>query len=125
VIVACKQCLQQFRTVPADHRQFCSFACFRRYKGETSIERRIRESLTRLNITFVQEHQVGRYSIDFAIFSTQTALEVDGDYWHKATKDVKRDGLLKKYGWKTVRIKQHEMDNAINLDELVKNRLLD
>jgi very-short-patch-repair endonuclease len=60
--------------------RFCSRACYRKFSGETSIETKVRQSLERLCLPFIQELQVGQYVVDFAL--NGIALEVDGIYWH-------------------------------------------
>lgn len=124
ILVSCKTCGVELRKQPNDHdRAFCCFSCYRKYNGETSIEKAVRESLIRLQINFIQEHKIGRYSIDFAI--GYTALEVDGEYWHK---DILRDAtktlFLQLHGWRVIRITQKEIESTNDLDKLIHSKLV-
>ena len=77
-----------------------------------------------MKIHFIPECQIGRYSIDFAILEQRIAIEADGDFWHTdPRKDARRDSFLKKHGWATIRIKEFEVNNTINLDQLILDRL--
>jgi len=65
-----------------------------------------------LNIDFVQEAKIGRYSIDFYFPGYWIALEVDGTYWHQDKKrDARKDKYLQKRGIKVVRITENEIHN--------------
>lgn len=121
----CKTCGTEFRYVPSNKSQFCSFSCYRKYNGETSLESTIRESLERLEIPFIQEHQVLRYSIDFAIPSKMLAIEADGDYWHDDEKDSIRDSRLSEEGWHVVRIKESEVKQTKSIDGLIMSKILE
>jgi len=93
--------------------------------GETSIEAKTKEILTRLNIAFEWEKPVGRYLIDFALTDLRIALEVDGHYWHRGLRDeAKRDSFLAKYGWRVIRITEDEI-NSSDFDKLISARLKD
>jgi very-short-patch-repair endonuclease len=119
----CKQCGKRFLRQPKQHSVFCGFSCYRKFKGETSIEVKMRECLERLQIPFQAQAPVGRYSVDFAIPTQQIAIEVDGTYWHDAIKDARRDEILAKYGWRTIRFSEVEINGEVPLDLLVMDRL--
>jgi very-short-patch-repair endonuclease len=63
-------------------RRFCSRSCYRAFKGETSIEKAVREHLETLPFKFEQEQQFGEYIVDFHLPERSLAIEVDGEYWH-------------------------------------------
>lgn len=86
--------------------RFCSRACYRKYSGETGPEIIARKCLESLSVSFVQEHKIGRFFIDFYIPDRMIALEIDGAYWHipDAAKDARRDDWLKRRGITVVRI---------------------
>lgn len=70
-----------------------------RTKGEASIEK----ALIELGITYLFEHNIGRYWVDFALPEHRIIIECDGT-WHLMTKerDAKRDAYLASLGWRIV-----------------------
>ncbi|MHB1418468.1 MAG: endonuclease domain-containing protein [Bacillota bacterium] len=127
VLIHCDICGKEFRSPPSQSstRRFCSFRCYRLSIGETSIETKTKESLSRLDIAFEWEKPIGRYLIDFALTDLRVALEVDGHYWHRGLRDEgKRDAFLVKYGWRVIRITEDEI-NGSDLDKLILVRLND
>ena len=126
VYINCLNCSKEFRICPSgkDIRRFCSFSCYRKYSGETSIEKIIRKVLDRLRINYIQEYQIGTYSIDFYLHENNICLEIDGQYWHTDfEKDQKRDNLLRNLGYKIIRIKELDIINSDNLDKLILIKL--
>jgi very-short-patch-repair endonuclease len=124
IIENCKTCGKEFRRQPnnTDH-QFCSFACYRRSKGETLLEQKVREALSKTGIIFQQEARIGRYSVDFYLPTHFVAIEVDGAYWHQdSKKDARKTKFLKSYGLSVVRLKEAEI-NSCDVYELVVDRL--
>ena len=122
VYINCLNCGNKFRVVPSQKeiRKFCSFSCYRKYRGESSIEIIIRKSLDRLNIKYIQEFQINSYSVDFFLPNSNICLEVDGKYWHKnVKKDTLRDKKLKVLGYDILRIKELDIINTDNIDNLV------
>lgn len=109
----CDQCGAGYHVRPqvAATRRFCSVACGRMYRGETSIERMIREALDRLGLEFIQEYAIGRYSLDFYIPSLATAIEADGDYWHRRREeqDARRDAFVNSRGIRVIRITESDL----------------
>ena len=91
-------------------RRFCSFRCYRAFDGETSLERDVRVILDKLGVSYDQEFQVGRWSVDFFLPSQRLAIEADSAYWHPdAAKDRRRDAKLQALGVTVVRIKESEV----------------
>jgi very-short-patch-repair endonuclease len=70
----------------------------------------VREVLGLTGLVFEQEYRIGRYSIDFYLPETSTALEVDGAYWHRDTqRDSRKAAFLVNHGIKVVRVKEHDI----------------
>ncbi len=111
-VVKCATCDKEYRKIPTDvDRKFCSFSCYRKYVGESGLEKKVREYLQSLNIPFTQEKKFGRYSVDFFLYKNNIALEVDGDYWHKnKEKDQRKDDYLTSCKLKVIRIKSSAID---------------
>jgi very-short-patch-repair endonuclease len=94
--------------------KFCSYDCFARYKGETSIEKMIREELERRSaIRYEQEVAIGRYRVDFLLPTLAAVIECDGSYWHNMPGVRKRDGVKDKYlstlGYQVYRFSEAEI----------------
>lgn len=123
IIIKCANCGKEIRKVPSENRKFCCFACYRSFTGETSIETKMREALTRLGLTYIQEYGIGRYSIDFALVNQKIAIEADGNFWHDPIKDKRKDGTLNRYGWTVVRFTETEINNTTDLERLIVNKL--
>lgn len=84
---------------------------------ETDIERMVRIELERRKIPFIQfyPHRLG-FEMDFAIIDKKIDIECDGEIWHKNKKrDNFRDYMLKRSGWKTIRLKESEIKNNVYL----------
>lgn len=124
-VTECRNCGKEFRHVPSDEdRQFCSFSCYRTFHGETIPEKSVRQVLESLQIHFMQEAQMGRYSIDFLLPELRIALEVDGIYWHRNTKrDERKTRYIESHGWRVCRITDSEIENAVNLSGFIAEKL--
>jgi very-short-patch-repair endonuclease/ribosomal protein S27E len=133
ITLRCEQCRQTFLRLPSLSKnkgrliRFCSYSCYRLYRGETGPEKCVREALDALQIPYEQEYKVRRYSIDFYLSLRGVALEVDGDYWHgmpaAIERDRRRDAYLLRRGIQTVRLKETEIRAAPDLSQLVAQRL--
>src|SRR3990167_1699463 len=125
VFIQCRNCGVEFRIQPGSTtRQFCCFACYRQFNGETLLEKRVRQTLEALDIQYIQEAKMGRYSVDFLLSDLRVALEVDGEYWHRDPKrDAQKDKYLHKYGWNVIRLSEVEIDNTQHLDRLIIDTL--
>lgn len=124
----CEWCTKTYECRPFQHgRRFCSQKCIRLQRGESNLERTVREALEDLNIEFIQEHKVKRYRIDFFISCSQLAVEADGGYWHTSAngrlRDIRRDANLAALGITTVRITESEIHKVHNVAELLAIRL--
>jgi len=121
IYIKCANCGKEFRVCPyqKDQKRFCSFSCYRKYSGETPIEKKVRNSLMKLHINFTQEFQIERYSIDFFLPDLNICLEADGIYWHDPAKDAKRDKKLRKLGYKIIRLKESDILNTDNIENFI------
>ena len=126
----CQACGTTMRVQPGDtDRQFCSFACYRRSRGENALERMVRQALELLGFAYIQEAPIGRYSIDFLLTEKRVALEVDGSHWHsnsrrnRSDSDATRTRYLEDRGWRVVRISDVEIDAAADLVHFLSLRL--
>lgn len=123
--INCRNCGKEFRTLPGDKdRQFCCLACYRKYQGETLLEKTVRQILDSIELRYVQEAMVGRYSVDFLIPELRVALEVDGDYWHRdASRDARKTKFLVRKGWSVIRVSDTELENSRNPASIILHRL--
>jgi hypothetical protein len=95
----CGHCGVKFRRQPGGDRVFCSFGCYRRFRGETRPETHVRRALTDLGVAFEIEVKVGRLSIDCVLVEHGIAFEVDGAYWHQdVAKEARRDARIRAAG---------------------------
>lgn len=92
---------------------FCSRRCYIQFKGETSIEKIVKDYLTKHNIDFDQEVCFGKYHADFQLKGTNILIECDGSYWHSIPgakeKDIKKDKVLKAKGYEVYRLSEEEI----------------
>lgn len=123
VLRNCKNCSKEFRTVPANNGQFCNVSCYRKFCGETIPEKNTRETLEQLGITFIQEHKIKCYSIDFYLPDFQICLEIDGIYWHRTKqqrqRDKKKDGILNSLGYAVIRVSDLDINNTSDRHGLI------
>lgn len=129
IIKNCVLCGKPFKvynteTARGNYRSHCSFRCYRLDHGENHLEQIVRQALERLQISFIQEHQIGRYSIDFAIPDRKLAIEVDGDYWHRnPKKEKRRDSFLNKYGWIVIHLPEHQLKQTKDIDQFILDKI--
>lgn len=112
VSLVCHHCKKTFQLPRWDlnrgRGKFCSYDCFVKYKGESSLEERMRKILIKFKIRFLQEYKIGRFHADFLIPELNLVLECDGEYWHLSKKgaqrDKRKDRLIGKLGYKILRL---------------------
>lgn len=120
----CANCKKEFRVGPKENRKFCSVACYRRFTGETSIEKSIRLALEDIGLNFVQEGRLGRYSIDFLCQSQRLCIEVDGTYWHRnKARDARKTNYIRDAGFRLIRISESEINTTENLTKMVIGKI--
>lgn len=114
----CVVCGKQFelslsRIVNDGAGRFCSQTCYLRYRGETSIERMIREELERRSEPFEQQAHFGYWHVDFVLPRRMAVIECDGTYWHSLLKtivrDRRRDEYVKARGYRVFRFTESEI----------------
>lgn len=109
--IPCFVCAALFKPMNPGAR-FCSIGCYRRNKGETSLETIVREVLTTYGYQFRQEVKIGRWTVDFLI-EESVVVEADGGYWHGKPKtrvrDAKKDADLILLGHIVVRVAEAEL----------------
>ncbi len=116
----CKNCHKEFQLPTWETNKgkgtFCSRRCYIRFKGETSIEKIVRDYLTNKNISFDQEVHIGKYHADFQIKGTNLLIECDGSYWHNIPgakeKDQKREEFLTDHGFQTIHLDEWEIKKS-------------
>lgn len=120
VSISCRNCQRKI-SIPQSiinrgKGGFCSWYCYTRFKGETSIEKLVKDQLKKVKIPFQQEVKIGQYHADFMIEHTNVLIECDGDYWHSLPeaiiKDQKRDSFLHKQGYQVVRLTERDIKNT-------------
>jgi len=85
----------------------------------TNIEKKIKELLDSNNIKYTFQHPIrGGLILDYAV--GRLAIECDGSHWHKEgnKRDRIKDFILKKLGWRILRLKEDEILN--NTEECIK-----
>lgn len=90
------------------------------YKN-TSIELKVKDMLNKLNVKYKHQYLFKKtLSCDFAIPILKLIIECDGCYWHscpkhhpkaRITNDRERDKYSSYFGWKTLRLWEHDINN--------------
>jgi very-short-patch-repair endonuclease len=74
---------------------------------KSALEDRVELLLNKHKIPFTREFKVGRFHLDFLI-GERIDLECDGEFYHSlpeaAKKDKRRDHILKKMGYRIIRL---------------------
>ena len=86
----------------------------------TNLEEMVKEYFDKNKVDYVFQYSTRTgFVIDFAILEKRVAIEVDGEKWHTSKEAMKRDNfkdyMLKREGWKVMRIKEEEIDNLDSL----------
>jgi len=77
-------------------------------------------------VRVVRQHQIGRYTVDFAIRRARIAIEIDGgvhDMEGRAEYDAKRQTHLENIGWTFVRFRSEETHDATAILDKVRAAL--
>lgn len=124
----CRECKRSFRlTNSALNRgrgSFCTWECYKKYKGESSLELKVRQQLEKLNELFQQEMRIGKFRADFYLPKRNLIIECDGEYWHMDQKarlrDQRKDKLLEELGYNILRLSgQDIIDSNFALETLL------
>lgn len=113
----CENCGKVFEPKSARKTRYCSLACYKSSRNETSIEKKVREFLEDNNIVFESQVQFKRYVVDFLLPRIKTIIECDGEYWHNKDDNVKnrdkeKDRYLEEIGFEVVRLKEKDIKNG-------------
>ncbi|MFH9073438.1 DUF559 domain-containing protein [Streptomyces alboflavus] len=127
VIISCGHCGTNFRIVPsgAARKRYCSVRCYRASDAETSIERRVRETLEHLGRSHRSQVQIGPWVVDFLV-GDSLVVEADGDYWHSLRPGVDRRKTadIADRGYTVWRLSETEINGA-DFPVEFKRRLID
>lgn len=123
----CKNCHRQFQLprweLNKGKGSFCCRDCFIQFKGETTIEKKVRQALEKSGLRFKQEFKIGIYRADFLILDKKIIIECDGDYWHKipgaTDRDLRKDKYLHNKGFTIHRIAESTI-RKLSLAQLIK-----
>ena len=82
----------------------------------TSLEKEVEDILNEIGIEYVSQYPTrSGFVIDFVIPDKKIAIEVDGEKWHSSKEAIKHDNfkdyMLKRKGWKIIRLKENEREN--------------
>ncbi|MBI4673841.1 MAG: DUF559 domain-containing protein [Chloroflexi bacterium] len=112
-VLSCQRCGKEFAAGAESKRRFCSLVCRMLYRGETLIEKMIREELEQRGIAFDQQVLIDRFLVDFLLFDTFSVIECDGEYWHRSAESKARDRLkgqvLAEKGYRVFRFTEREI----------------
>lgn len=83
--------------------------------SESSSERFVRDILERLDLAFIQEKKIEKYSVDFYL-GCKACIEVQGHYWHSKPKrklaDERKLAILESLGYTVLYIWDNEFETA-------------
>lgn len=129
IVLPCATCRKGFRPTPSDarNRRFCSFRCYRRFTGETSIEATTRQIIESKGITVEREFGIGKRDVfDFYVPAYNLLIECDGDYWHSQPhiqlRDAAKTQRAIKAGYQVVRFSESTINSKsfpVQLSELL------
>lgn len=127
----CRECKRNFKlTNSAINRgrgSFCTWECYKKFKGETRIERLVRLELQKLKEPFKQEVRLGSFRADFYLPKRNMIIECDGKYWHASgvikERDERKDKFLRQQGYILVRLSEDDIRNDVqgSLNALLTN----
>lgn len=82
---------------------------------ESSAEKRVREALENLDLAYIKEKRIGRYSIDFYL-GQKLCIEVQGEYWHNIPERKETDKRKREYlesnGYHVLYLWENDLDNS-------------
>ena len=86
----------------------------------TNLEKKVKSFLDERGICYILQYPLRQgYIADFALLDKKIIIEVDGNKWHsgkkKQKKDRFRDYMVKRAGWKTIRIPEKDIDKLDSL----------
>lgn len=122
VSLVCMNCRKPFQLPRSDFNRgrgkFCSYGCFIRYTGPSTLEEKMRKILQKTGVEFEREYKFGRFRADFFIKKLKLVIECDGEYWHmreiQKDRDRRKDRYLKELGYKILRLSGHTILGSSN-----------
>lgn len=119
-LMACEICGTEVLVRYSLQKRFraCSKLCAseigrRMWPRTSSLEVAMFDAMTAAGLAPAAQHPVGKFSLDFAFPDSYLAIECDGEYWHgtpwQQAKDRRKDGYLKKHGWRILRLAEQEI----------------
>lgn len=131
VVKNCKKCNQAFEMPRSELNRgfgrgsFCSVGCHMHYRGESSLEVMMKNSLDQIKVNYMREVKFKRFRVDFLIEEYKTVIECDGEFWHLRQhvieRDKRKDVLLQSLGYKVLRFTGNQLDK---LDEIKLAKIL-
>lgn len=117
IFKVCRNCKSSFRLTNSALKRgrgsFCTWICYKKYKGESSLELLVRQQLEKMKEPFQQEMKIGRFRADFYLPKRNLVIECDGEYWHMIQKiklrDQRKDKLLLKLGYNILRLRGQDI----------------
>ena len=72
----------------------------------TNLEKIVEALLRVLRVTYIQQHRIGRYLVDFYLPEYRLVVECDGEYWHRnsAWYNRTRDHYMRGLGYRVCRL---------------------
>lgn len=93
-----------------------------RLASPTTIERAVSALLDAMGVTYVSEHRIGVYTVDFLIPGMSLVVECDGSYWHSKpnvkARDAARDAWLESKGYTVVRLDEPDIRSGVAIARL-------
>lgn len=108
----CRICKRQFRPtqsqIDGGYGIYCSHTCYLKNKGETDIERIVREKLDQLGELYHPQYKIGYWTVDFYLPFRSLIIEVNGSFWHATPNAKRRDKakttFLTRRGYRVIRL---------------------
>jgi very-short-patch-repair endonuclease len=92
-------------------------------KGRSYPEQYWMNILYKHDISFVEQYQIGLYSLDFAIIDKKIDLEIDGEQHYLDQRivesDIRRTALLNALGWNVIRIRWSTYQKLVDKEPFV------
>lgn len=111
--------IQNGKRTPACSTE-CSTAFARQHivSERTSIEIKMAEELTRRQIEYTEQHNLGnKFALDFFLPEYGIVIECDGDYWHRlpnvARRDKSKNAYIKACGYSLYRFWESEINTDV------------
>lgn len=123
VDIECLNCGKIFKDQP--HRRFCSRDCGFKYKGETSIETKVKDELNKRGILYQMQVPYEGFYLDF-VLDNKIVIECDGIHWHSdpivIERDIRKNKLLLENGFTMYRFTDKEINE--NVEECINKIII-